>query len=301
MPDEHDDRAVQVLERIERPVQPDPDFSAGLLELLLAEVAEPAPRVAPRLPRVSLPRPRLLPSAAAVAAAAAIVVGAFLALRTAEESALAAIRQAQQQAATVPPFRAVVSQRVAGELALGTVALASGREWVSLSELEYSGEEGWERRVLRDSLATSMRRVVWDGRVLGIDRPEQQRYYVYDRRSARGREVVQQLSPLVALSPRFRLFPVPPAATPETYFRERCRVGRSTEMAGRAARSITCGDRDFRFTLWLDRTSGLLLKLETPGVVLEVRSIEYGVRFGRRDFRTEPPRGATVVRVGGRG
>jgi outer membrane lipoprotein-sorting protein len=63
---------------------------------------------------------------------------------------------------------------------------------------------------------------------------------------------------------------------------------------------LACGDRDFRFTLSLDQETGLLLRLETPGDVLEVRSIEYGVRFERGDFRAEPPEGATVVRIGGK-
>jgi hypothetical protein len=301
MPSERDDLSVQVLERLEQPVEPDPEFSNALRELLLAEVGEPKSTTTAWLRRVLAPRPRLLPAVGVVALVAVVVGAAVLALRTAEDSALAAITRAQRQAAAVPPFQAVVSHRVAGELALGTVALATGEDWVSLSELSYGGETGWHRLVLRDSVSSSSRRVVWDGRVLGIDRPEQGRFYVYSRASARGRAVAQQLSPLATLSPRFRLFPLPPSVQPETYFRESCRVGSSDDIAGRPARSLTCGNRDFQFTLWLDQESGLLLKLATPGTVLEVRSIEFDVRFAPADFLPEPPPGATVVRIGGRG
>jgi hypothetical protein len=301
MPSERDDLSVQVLERLEQPVEPDPEFSDDLRELLLADLAEPRSTTMAWLRRVLAPGPRLLPAAGVFAVVAVVVGAAVLALRTAEDSALAAITEAQQQAAVVSPFRAVVSQRVAGELALGTVGLATGEDWVSLSELSYGGETGWHRLVLRDSLSPAARRVVWDGRVLGIDRPEQARFYVYPRVNARGRSVARQLSPLATLSPRFRLFPVPPSVQPETYFRESCRVGSSQYIAGRPARSLRCGGREFRFTLWLDRESGLLLKLATPGTVLEVRSIEFDVRFAPADFLPEPPPGATVVRIGGRG
>lgn len=302
MADERDDLAVFVLERLEQPVEPDPEFADALLELLLAELApaEALPTVQSRARLWISLRPRLLAAAAAVAVVA-VAVGVVLALRVTEESALAAIREAQAQAASVPPFRAVVSHRLAGELALGTVSLATGRDWVSVSELEYGGETGWRRLVLRDSLAGASRSVVWNGRTLGISRPEQRRFYVYPRASSRRRSAAEQLSPLATLSPRFRLFPLPPAARPEEYFRESCRVGADTRMAGRPARSVTCGDRDFRFSLWLDRETGLLLKLDTPGTVLEVRSVEFDVRFAPADFRAEPPPGARVVRIGGSG
>jgi hypothetical protein len=301
MPDERDDLSMLVLERLEQPVEPDPEFADALLELLLAEIAEPPPTVTARLrPWVAL-RPRLVAATASALALVAVAIGLVLALRVTEESALAAIRDAQRQAAVVPPFRAVVSHRLAGELALGTVALATGQDWVSVSELAYGGETGWRRLVLRDSLAGASRSVVWDGRMLGISRPEQRRFYVYPRASARRRSAAEQLSPLATLSPRFRLFPVPPAVEPEEYFRENCRVGADARMAGRPARSVTCGERDFRFSLWLDRETGLLLKLETPGAVLEVRSVELDARFGSAEFRAEPPPGATVVRIGASG
>jgi len=301
MSSERDDLIVLVLERLERPAEPDPEFADALLELLLAEVVEPRPPITARLRRGFAWRPKLAAAAAAGLAVVAVAVVAVLALRTAEESALAAIRQAQTQAASVPPFRAVVSHRVAGELALGTVSLATGRDWISVSELEYDSERGWRRLVVRDSLAGASRSVVWNGRALGIDRPEQRRFYLYPRASDPRRSAAAQLSPLATLSPRFRLFPVPPAVQPEKYFRESCRVGPDAQMVGRPARSVMCGDRDFRFSLWLDRETGLLLKLETPGTVLEVRSVDFGVRFAPADFRAEPPPGATVVRIGGTG
>lgn len=300
MASERGDLSAQVLERLERPVEADPEFTDALLELLLAELAEPQPAIRARLRHTLAWRSRLVAAGAAALAVVAVVAGAVLALRTAEESALAAMTDAQRQAAVVPHFRAVVSHRVAGELALGTVGLTTGEDWVSLSELSYGGEMGWHRLVLRDSFVASSRRVVWNGRVLGIDRPEQDRFYVYSGARARGR-VAEQLSPLATLSPRFRLFPVPPAVLPETYFRESCRVSGDAEVAGRPARRLTCGERDFRFSLWLDRETGLLLKLTTPGSELEVQSIEFDVRFGPAEFRAEPPPGANVIRIGGTG
>lgn len=297
MPSERDDLAVQVLEHLERPVEPDPEFASALLERLLAELPETsAPEV--RLRRRLVLRPRLV-AAAAAAAAVVVAVGVVLTLRPVEESALAAVEDAQRQAATVSPFRAVVSRRVGGELALGTVAQATGRDWVSVAELSYGGRTGWRRVLVRDSLAAVARRVVWDGRTLGIDRPEQQRFYVFSGASPRGRSAVGQLSPLATLSPRFRVFPLPPNADPEEYIADRCRVAETDEVAGRPARVLRCSDRDFRFALWLDVETGLLLRLETPGDVLEVQSIDYGVSFGRGVFRAEPAPGATVVRIGG--
>jgi len=290
-----DDFAVQVLERLEEPVVPDPEFADALLELLLTELGEPSH--VPERRRWHVTRVRL--AAAVALTLLAVLATAVLVLRTAEESALAAIRSAQRQAAVAPPFRAVVSHRVGGELALGTVGLAStGADWVSVSELSYGGEDGWKRRIVRDSFAPAARRVVWDGRVLGIDRPDQRRYYVFLR--ARARVGAERLSPLTTLSPRFRLFPVPATVAPATYFRERCSVGGEEQIAGRPARRLTCGDRGFRFSIWLDRENGLLLKLVSPGDVLEVQRIEYGVRFARVEFRSEPPPDATVVRIGGR-
>lgn len=297
MPSERDDLAVQVLERIERPVEPDPEFASALLERLLAELPEtPAPETGRR--GLLVLRRRLV---AAVAAAAVVIVGigVVLTLRPVEESALAAVRDAQQRASTVPPFRAIVSRRVGGELALGTVAQAMGRDWVSVAELSYGNPTQWRRALVRDSLAAAARRVVWDGRTLGIDRPEQRRFYVLSAASPRGQAAASQLSPLATLSPRFRVFPLPAGADPEAYIVDRCRVAGADSVAGRPARVLACGDDDFRFTLWLDVETGLLLRLETPGDVLEVRRIDYGVSFGRDAFRTEPPAGATVVRIGG--
>jgi hypothetical protein len=294
MASDRDDQVVHVLERLDRQVEPDAEFANALRELLLAELAEPpAARWRPRW------RPAVLRLAAAATVALVAIAAATLTLRTAEESALAALRDAQRQAAAVAPFRAVVSHRVGGALALGTVGLAAtGEDWVSVSELSYGGDAGWQRLVVRDSFAPAARRVVWDGRTLGIDRPEQRRYYVFTR--TRARSGVERLSPLATLSPRFRLFPVPPSVAPETYFRERCRVGEDSVAAARPARRLTCGEREFRFSVWLDRETGLLLKLASPGDVLEVKSIEYDVRFPRAEFRTEPPPGAAVVRIGGR-
>src|SRR5207247_7209123 len=106
------DPIQDLLERLERPVQPSAEFSDTLLERLLDQLGEQrAPsrrrrRPSPRVPRWI--RPQLM-----AAAALAVVVALFASLiivvsGKGERSALAVVRQAEENLADVPPFEATL-------------------------------------------------------------------------------------------------------------------------------------------------------------------------------------------------
>jgi hypothetical protein len=304
------DPIVAVLDDLDRPASPRPEFAEALRAQLLAELAEPNGAVSERgvlgkplglHRRRRVRRPGLAIAlvtaviALAVAAAAAVLAG----LGSAPASAEALLRRAERQLAAAPPFRAVIVSREV------VSADHIRRNWTYTDAVLYGGKNRWRRNVLSDSLSPnspfySMTGTgsffVWDGRYLGISRADK-RFELYPGLLGTDRNhdsyfVFAELSP----SP-----PFPPlGSVTHRYLTQACtKVLPDTTIIGRRAHHLGCGTGPSHFELWLDAQTGFVLKRVGPrGARMEVRSIEYSPVFQKSAFRVVPPARATIVWTG---
>ena len=291
------DPVAQILERLDRPVEPPAKFAESLLSRLIAELeAERVAGVPSPLRRPWLPRLSLAAAGLALAAVVSIVVSVFL-LASSPPSALAVVQEAQQAFAQVPPFRATVSGRssaVAEEMAPGTDIQHRFVQVVS-----YGGEAGWRRDILEDeppARGGAGSFTVWDGRQLGVYSAEANEFSVNPDAAA-------EASPQADLSPALSRIQeminwFGPASQPgsfETYLEENCNVLADDRIAGRPAQHVSCTRADHPFEIWFDGEFGLVLRFvsgATESESSEVTSIEYNPVFPPGIFEFVPPPGA---------
>jgi YVTN family beta-propeller protein len=273
------DPVQQLLEQVERPVQPSPEFSEALLRRLLAELEErPVVEPARARERWWTQKRALVPALALVALAAAVV--AVVALQPPKASALSVIKQARMQFAEVPPFRAVVVRRF------------NARSAGEPREIAYRSATAW-----RVSFRRSHSFWVYDGRFLGRYNRPGRRFYLTPGNEVRAhrwdRSIIGELDPHLSYWPGENGTRTPP----ESYFRTRCSVLSGDRFAGRPARHLSCaGEHGRDVEIWLDADYGLILQLRGPnGYTLEVRQIEVDPAFAPNEFKVSPPAAAEVI------
>jgi len=254
---EHDSVAV-LLKTLDRPVEPRAEFADALRQSLLAELGETnGHRAWP--PRLTLPPPprrrgRLLAVALAVALVASALAAVLLS-RPAPASALDLIRQAQRQAASLPPFEATVRYDInpdgsrAGEEHV--VPKGATQTW----QVSYASPKRLRTSLIGAHLAVPGARAVGSYDVVNGNNAAS-----YDPRHKRFDRFPMSpyIRPLADLAwqggyPNWERICRGPAA----------QVLPDAVVAGRAARHIRCtfpGGQPWQ--LWIDRQTGLLLKLK---------------------------------------
>lgn len=293
----------EILNRIDRPVDPRPEFSAALLEDLVEQLERPAKEE--RIPaRVRFPRLRRpLWAAASVALVVIVAVIASVVMTVIPEpaTAQAVIREAIGNIRSVPAFRAEVfyDRNPEGSDYLDIPEGAKARVAIS-----YPGPDrrGFRQEVLEeDPLETGHLLMggpgsflVWDGEQLGQYRADDNEFVI-------PLEPAPDFDPLSGLTWN----------APYPNWEDVCRRGGSevlpeARIAGRAAQHIRCGDAVGGFwELWIDRDTGLMLKIlgqlsqddyrfgTSSEGSFEVTSLEYGAEFQAEEFRVEAPPGAS--------
>jgi hypothetical protein len=253
---EHDSIAV-LLKTLDRPATPRPEFADALRQRLLTELGETnghRPWV-PRLPLPGRPRRRRLLAAAVAIALVASALAAVLLSRPAPASALDLIRQAQRQAASLPPFEATVRYDInpdgsrAGEEAV--VPKGATQTW----QVSYDGP----KRVR--TVLSGAHLPIPGARAVGS-------YDVVNGNSTAHYEAQQKQFERGPVSPYNR--PLADLAWQGGYpnWERVCRgpaaqVLPDALVAGRDTRHIRCtfpGGQAWQ--LWIDRQTGLLLKLK---------------------------------------
>jgi peroxiredoxin len=257
---EHDSVAV-LLKTLDRPVEPRPEFADALRERLLAELGETNGHRS-WVPHLTLPprprrRRRLLAAAVAIALIASALAAVLLS-RPAPASALDLIRQAQRQAASVPPFEATVRYDLNpdGSKRKNVLAPKGATEtW----QLSYGGPTRFRNFFASQHLPVLGARPVGSYDVLNGHRtasydPKRKTFSV----STLSKRDFRYFAPLGDLTwqggyPDWEKVCRGPAA----------QVLPDTRVAGRAARHIRCTDATGNvWQLWIDRQTGLVLRLE---------------------------------------
>lgn len=263
---------------------------------LWAEISARALAPAPAPP---VRRPRLAHRLVPVAAALVAIVTAVVTLVPRAPSAFAIVRDAIQDFASIPPFRATIVGPAGPSLLRAPSAVAT-------FELSYRGADAW-RLVLDD---VSPRSAAPPGALGSFDLWDGERRITYDAASNTYTvtPVLEGFSPLGFLSWD--------QGGGIAFWKERCgREGSeilgNEAVAGRAARHVRCGELE----LWIDAETGLMLKIRSnqprsaqpepfpgpigllPGTSVEIKSIEYNPAFPEGIFRFSPPPGAKQVDV----
>ena len=293
------DPVIAVLEELDRPVTPRPEFTDALRERLLVELAHPngapsTPRA--RRPRLPLPARRLWPAVGAIAVAAlALAIATAVLTGPSTASALEVIHEARQAFAAAPPFQATL--RVELNPKGSTLDVPKGA--TSRVLISYGGHRKFRTEIaaVEPPFATasapgSYR--VFDGHTIGI----------FDSKRNRFTSVVARngFAPLKSFSWQ--------SDYPD--WERVCRrpgsqVLPDAQIAGRRARHIRCGDfRGEGWELWIDQETGVLLKLigdfgghddfdlGSGGALtggFEVTRLQLRPRFPAGTFSVSPPRG----------
>ncbi|HMN99903.1 MAG TPA: hypothetical protein PKD59_10860 [Miltoncostaeaceae bacterium] len=296
-----DDRFDDVFDGIDGPVRPAPEFEVALLERLLDELegvepAAPAPAPARQAPvppgRWRPPAWLRLGSVAAAVAVACVAIVVLLVTRGPQaqaESALAVMREARADAATSPPFEAL--------LVLRTPTEVGGKDTTTrVTHLEWSDERHWRRETVRSNspfppvTGTVETR---DGALIGTLVPDEpDRFEVRrGRRAERGNDLIR---------PEPGALRIPEGETFAGFFGDRCRVLGDARVAGRPARRVACRYAGERARFWVDARTGLLLRMSIPdqGIFLNVRRIAYRPRTTAKRFPITPPAGAELRWLG---
>jgi thiol-disulfide isomerase/thioredoxin len=241
--------------------------------------------------RTGQPGRRVLALTGAGLFVALVVIGLVLfPLTTGTPSALATLQDARAAFDDLPAFRATFTGRITGTSVaeeLGVDTAVDDRVYVD--EIWHRGDSGWRLEVVSDSVpefsggAGSV--TVWDGDTLTAYRADENTYWTESDPAA-------ELVLLHHLDPDLISWPLitGDALPSEEYFTEHCEVIAESELAGRAARQLSC--EDGRVQLWLDQVTGLLLKSEGPFGGHELTHIEFEPEFPADIFAFEPPPGS---------
>jgi peroxiredoxin len=250
---EYDSVAV-LLKTLDRPVEPRPEFSDGLRQRLLTELGETNGHRT-WMPHLQLPpRPQRRHRLLAVALAIVLVASALavvLLSRPAPASALDLIRQAQHQAASLPPFEATVRYDINPDGSMDGVPKGATQTW----QVSYVSPKRLRTSLIGAHLPVPGARAVGSYDVVNGNNAAS-----YDPRHK-----------------RFDRFPLSPYTRPLAdlawqggypNWERICRgpaaqVLPNAVVAGRDARHVRCSDATGNvWQLWIDRQTGLLLKLK---------------------------------------
>ncbi len=295
------DPIQQVLERLERPVAPSAEFAGVLFARLVGEM-EGERGVAVRrhwLRRLAFAAPVL-----ALAAVVSVVVSLLLLASSRPSSALAVIEDAQLKFSEAPPFQATLSGRIPAQLISSENPQYTGPDGLYVHKVSYAGRTGWRLDVLEQSppgLAAGSAGSfwVWDGTKLGAYKADENAFFI--------QPVVEGFSPLGSLS-------WDATGYSRDFWKDRCaesEVLPDQQVAARSSRHLRCGDLE----VWVDAETGIMLKIAeaegpqlprpvpgpiglSPGVVVEITSIEYNPVFSASIFNVAPPPGAKDVTGG---
>jgi hypothetical protein len=299
------DPVITLLRKLDGPVEPRPEFADALRARLLEQLAQTngasarpgirRPRPAPH----SRLRPPLLAGAAALAVAA-IVIAVVVASRPSPASALDVIRQARAAFAHMPPFQATYQVALNPDGANPNGPRYVPRGATATLVVSYGGPQRFRSQVVaehRIPLTTTTA-------------PRPGSYQVFDGRT---------LATYDSLWKRFDSSPahgIPGAldglswhgAYPD--WERVCRGPHSkvladTQIADRDARHIRCTDfTGNTWELWIDRQTGLLLKIvgEVEGFLgggfstsakggFEIEKLRYNPSFPAGTFSVKAPRG----------
>lgn len=273
---------------LEEPAEASPRFREDLLKRFLEEVGgeevgAPEEISAPfRPPRRRWLRPRLVPALAVVAVLA--LLGTLLVLIPRPRSAFAVLQQARDRF-TKTPFHATM-RNVFGEF-IGDDTL--------VIDLWFKSETQWRATVKSSLRENPGDFTVFDGKLFGRYQSQVSTLFV---QPASEIEDPYLQSGVAIHDPTIGQWPSATGLKPTAQFlNENCRVAEN-EIAGRRADKLTCdtGPRsDLReVEMWLDRETGLILKMRTSEVVREFLSIQFEPEFPAGIFDVVAPEGGKV-------
>jgi AhpC/TSA family len=253
------------------PIIERPGFRDQLLSTLLDQLAG---RPVRQRVRHGVLQPRWLRRSGALVAAAIVLVVVFAVLLLGSLSAESIVEAAQRDALAPPPFDAIYAEQLSADLVGGPRLLvvhaqfASDNSWRATTLSEQFGAGGSDF-----SGAHAGTYEAWNGATLAVYSVEDNTFST--RTSANGFE------PLGVLS--WSNFP-----------ERNCAGGdrlADAVVAGRPAHHVRCGPVE----VWVDRDTGLILKLVAPHETAYVTSIHTHVTFPPGIFSVTPPPGARVA------
>jgi peroxiredoxin len=301
------DSVAVLLKTLDQPATPRREFSDALRQRLLTDLADANGHHA-WVPRLTLPPPPHRRRALAVALAVVLLAGALAAVllsRPSQASALDLIRKAQRQAASVPPFEATVRYDLNPDGSKRKTVLTpkgATETW----QLSYGGPTRFRNFFASQHLQVPGARPVGSYDVLN------------GHRTASYNPKNKTFSTSTLSARDFRYFaPLGDLTWQGGYpdWEQVCRgpaaqVLPETRVAGRDARHIRCTDVTGNvWQLWIDRETGLVLRLEgqTGGEDVffdsvpdtsqkggyTITRLRYNPTFPPGTFKIAKPRGAT--------
>jgi peroxiredoxin len=252
------DSVAVLLKTLDRPATPRPEFADALRQRLLAELPETNGHRSwmPRLPLPPRPRrrSRLLAVALAIALIASVLAAVLLS-RPAPASALDLIRQAQRQAASLPPFEATVRYDINPDGSRSGYEAVVPKGATQTWQVSYAGPKRLRSTLIGAHLAIPGARAVGS-------------YDVANGNNAASYDPQHKRFDRFPLSPYTR--PLADLAWQGGYpnWERICRgpaahVLPDAVIAGRDTRHIRCTSPAAQvWQLWIDRQTGLVLKLK---------------------------------------
>lgn len=296
----NDDEIRDALRVIERPGAVAPELVDRVLRAMLDELAaeQPAPVASSRRRRRAQPwlRSPSLGIAASLVVTMALVLAAVVVTTRSAPSALAAMQEARAQFRSLPAYhaRTTVSDNDRGD----------SPDFETRWETEdwYRDRDTWRTTILTTNTASAGQpgdyQVLADGRY-GEYKAENNVFTVTpvaDRDDGRPR------SPAFWFDPDLQWWPTdtPAGGRPsEEFFEKNCST-RDTTYLGREARKLHCPAPVRAIDLWLDKETGMLLRISVFDVIREITSIEFNPEVPPGTYAVQTPEGAKK-RWGGKG
>lgn len=294
---------------LEEPAEASPEFRQALLQRFISEASAPEGAPSPEEPAPSRLRRlrwlRLRPIPAVAAGLVIALLGTVLVIFPRSPSAWAALERAREQFRPRSLHATISNDTQAFGPDLETV-----RE-IRVVEIWFESETRWREETLSYNLFPEEdgNFTVFEGKLFGRYQSQVSTLFV---QPASEIEDPYGLSGLVPHDPTMGAWGTSTGIKPtQQFLDENCEVSED-QIAGRAADKLTCktgleGDTLREATIWLDRETGLILKLDTFScgtvegkrrcgheAVREVTSIEFDASFPDGIFDVIAPEGATV-------
>lgn len=302
----NDDELREVLQVLEQPVEVDADFADRVLrtmqhELDLESGTVATPKAEPTAPAVELElRERSLrrrPAIGLAAAAVIAILAASLVLVTrSAPSALAALQEARARFGSLPPYHA--------RAAVSANDRSDNPDFETRWETEdwYRDRDTWRTAILESNSASAGQPgdfQVLAGGLYGQYRAEADVFTVTPVAERDGHPD----SPAFFFDPRLQWWgtgvPGEPGKPSDRFFEEDCSATDGTYI-GREVTKLHCPAERSDIDLWLDKETGMLLRISVFDVRREITSIEFDPEFAAGIFEVQAPEGARK-RWGGTG
>lgn len=286
------DPIAVLLDGLERPVQPRPEFADDLLARLEEELLRDTTTVQAVAPVRRVRRPRFVLGLAGVAAAAALVLAVVAVVVIAlpgARTAAAALADARAAFAGLSDVRVVYTTRISADS-------RPGLEVAVTTEVLFADSTHWRSSTTAVSGRTSVR--AGDFRVAD---GTYESTYTQDPPLLE----VQRLSEVAGLVSASGLGSVSPdtvwaegpreGVPPSTWFEQACDAREATYL-DRPVALLTCdGDR---LRVWLDDATGLVLRVTDVDSEVAVSALDLRPRFPEAAFTATAPPGAVTKWVG---